>query len=152
MPDSERALGKQKIGRLNKVDRPSRTADNVLSAVSTGILLCHSPERRTVMPVPISLVPWHFRRILQRIEQSLNADLEVNASNNEWLHFSIGGYADREAMREIERRKAQVLVGVDAARFRIVCPWSRSSGNGLWLHSLMHCESPHEYLRGNCYY
>jgi hypothetical protein len=109
-------------------------------------------QRSNAMSIPIASVPQYFQPILNRIGDVLDADIEVESSEDEWLNFTVDGYSDQEAMRELEKNKLRVLLGTDSHNFRILCPWNPSAGDGLWLHSLQNSDSPDDYLRGNWYY
>jgi hypothetical protein len=104
------------------------------------------------MSFDIAFVPNYFQPILTRIEEALDADVDVESFDEEWLNFTVDGYTDQEALLELEGSKDEVLVGVDALNFRIVCPMDRSSEDGLWLHSLMDSDTPDAYLRGIWFY
>ncbi|HWB11288.1 MAG TPA: hypothetical protein VG826_18815 [Pirellulales bacterium] len=104
------------------------------------------------MSIDIASVPSQFQAVLNRIGDVLDADVEVESYDEEWLNFTVDGYSDQEALREIESKKRRVLLGADSHNFRILCPWDPSSGEGLWLHSLRDSDTPHDYLMGNWYY
>jgi hypothetical protein len=104
------------------------------------------------MALPIAAVPRYFQPLLKRIGDSLDADLKVESFDEEWLRFTVDGYSDQEALREIERNKTKVMPGIDAHNFRILCAWDPSVREGLWIHSLINSDCPDDYLRGNWYY
>jgi hypothetical protein len=104
------------------------------------------------MPVAIASVPKHFQSILMRISDVLDADVEVDSYDKEWLNFWVEGYSDHEAMDELEKNKMRVLLSAEALNVRMLCAWDPNADEGLWLHSLSHCDTPNDYLRGNWYY
>jgi hypothetical protein len=104
------------------------------------------------LPIDICQAPAYFQSILRRIGDVLDADLEIESFDEEWVNFSVDDYTDQEALRELELHSRQVLIGSEPHNFRILCPWDPSDDSGLWLHSLRHSDSPAEYLTGNWYY
>ena len=106
------------------------------------------------MSIDLTFVPTYFQPILERIEEVLDADVDIDSHDEEWLNFTVDGYKDQEALRELEANQAEVLTGLDAFNFRIVCALDPEDEEeeGLWLHSLRHCDEPDDYLRGCWFY
>lgn len=93
-------------------------------------------------------VPEYFQPILERIEELLNAWVIVDDYDEEWVHFHVPDIVDRYAIVAIEKNNKKILLGDERKEFQILCPYSNSSGEGLWLHYLCDPVTQGEYRAG----
>ena len=96
----------------------------------------------------ISDLPDEFQSVMERIEDVLSQDVEIESFDDEWVHFNVPGLTDQCAITALEVECGKVLPGGEMYEFQILCPWSRAQGRGLWLHYLPESDAPQDYRPG----
>jgi hypothetical protein len=96
----------------------------------------------------ISDLPDYFQPVMQRIEDLLALDADIESFDSEWVHFRLPGSTDQDAIVTLEANHNDVLPGTDLFDFQILCPFNAGQGKGLWLHYLPESAAPSDYRSG----
>src|SRR5208283_4835919 len=100
----------------------------------------------------ISSLPDYFQPVMQRIVDVFGQEVVIESFDDEWVHFSIPGMIDQDAIITLEAKHNEVLPNRALFDFQILCAWNGAQGRGLWLHYLPKSEAPTDYRSGVWFY
>jgi hypothetical protein len=109
-------------------------------------------KKGAAMAIEIDELPDRIQAVMRRIADVFPQDLAIESWDGEWVHFCLRGLADHAAITTLEAKHTEVLPGAEFFDYQILCSWSSTNGNGLWLHYLPNADAPRDYRPGVWFY